>query len=94
MHRESFDLIHDPSRPKGEIPPELVRLGIQFSDGRHASSFGQLVSGSSTIAIGSSDQEDPPDPERDILMTPRRRRGVPGIRRRPTGYGRCARRAL
>jgi hypothetical protein len=68
--RESaFDLMYDPDRPEDEIPPELVRLGVAFSDGRRASSFGEMVGGTSTALMAGGDDENPPDPERDIVMT-------------------------
>ena len=67
--RESFlDLIYDPDRPEGEIPPELLRLGVAFSDGRRASSFGEMVGGTSTVLAAAGEDEDQPDPERDIIM--------------------------
>jgi len=64
-----FELMHDPDRPEGEIPPELVRLGIGFADGRRASSLGELLGGSSVATMAAGD-EDPPDPDKDVLMTP------------------------
>jgi hypothetical protein len=67
---DHFEVIDDADRPQGEIPPHVVRLGIGFSDGRRISSVGTMLDGSSTSLIGASDDEEPPDPEQQILMTP------------------------
>jgi hypothetical protein len=65
-----FDLMYEAGTPEGEIPPELLRLGVEFSDGRRASSLGEMLDGSSTALTAVAGDEEPPDPERDVFMTP------------------------
>jgi hypothetical protein len=67
---DPFELFYNPERPRDEIPRELVRLAVGFADGRRATSFGAALGGSTAIALGTSSEDKPPDPSRDILMTP------------------------
>lgn len=63
---DGFELLHRRRKP-GEPPPdELLRLGIEFSDGRRAANVGSIMSGSSFAAIAIDDEAREPDPEKDI----------------------------
>jgi hypothetical protein len=75
---DHFELMYDPDRPSGELPPELVRLGVAFADGRRTTSLGSPSGGSTMTALLATDEdESPPDPAHDILMTAGRGGGSP-----------------
>jgi hypothetical protein len=79
-----FELMHDPERPAGEIPPEVVRLGVEFADGRRATSFGEALGGSTMTTLVAAEGDESPDPARDIFMTPGR--GGGSARHSTTSY--------
>jgi hypothetical protein len=57
-------------RPPGsleELPAELLRLGLEYPDGRRASTFGGWVDGTST-GLGGPPDEDQPDPQKEIRL--------------------------
>jgi len=66
---DHFELMHDPDRPRDEIPPELVRLGVAFADGRRTTSLGSPLGGSTMTTLVATDEDESPDPARDIYMT-------------------------
>ena len=67
---ESFELMYRARRgPGDEPPPELVRIAIEFSDGRRTTSLGGMMEGSST-SLHAVDGEESPDPMTEITMTP------------------------
>jgi hypothetical protein len=67
---DSFELLYRGPRGGGEeLPPELVRIGIEFSDGRRTTSLGGMMDGSST-SVHALDREQSRDPETEITMTP------------------------
>jgi hypothetical protein len=56
----------------GEIPPELLRFGVQYSDGRKEATFGRwLGGGSSGTMVAFSGEDEAPDPRTQILLTSR-----------------------
>ena len=81
---EYFELMHDPRRTAGEIPPELVRLGIAFADGRRTTSLGEPLGASTSVALTATGEEQSPAPARDIVMTPGG--GSGSARRTTTSY--------
>jgi hypothetical protein len=81
---EHFELLHDPDRPPGEIPPEVVRLGVAFADGRRTTSLGETLSGSTVATLVATDEDEAPDPAHDIFMTSGR--GGGGARHSTTTY--------
>ena len=55
----------------GAIPPELLRFGVQHSDGRKEATFGEWHGGGTThTMLAFSDEDDPPDPSTEIIVTP------------------------
>jgi len=50
-------------------PPELLRYGIEFSDGRKASNVGGMFGGT-MVAMAATDEEPAPDPDTDISLVP------------------------
>jgi hypothetical protein len=61
--------VFDIARPGGSEPDaERLRLGIAYSDGRKATRLGGVPG--ATAYAGVAAAEDPPDPERDLLMMP------------------------
>ena len=67
---DSFELMYRGRRGQGEeLPPELVRIGIEFSDGRRTSSLGGMMDGSGT-SLYAVDPDASRDPETEITMSP------------------------
>jgi hypothetical protein len=69
----AFELMPDrwPGDDDDDEPPaELLRYGVEFADGRRATSMSGMDFGSTSFALdaGAGDQE-APDPERDIVLT-------------------------
>jgi hypothetical protein len=66
---DAFDLIHrDWGTPGEPLPPELVRIGIEYADGRRTTSFGEMIDGTSST-LTAADPSEQPDPASDIRMT-------------------------
>jgi hypothetical protein len=56
----------------GEIPPELLRFGVQYSDGRKETTFGRWHGGGmSRTMFAFSGEDDAPDPSTQIILTSR-----------------------
>jgi hypothetical protein len=64
-----FDLIDRGDEPGSEPPPEVVRFGIEFSDGRRTTSLGGMTSGATYGLVADAD-DDAPDPRTEIMMNP------------------------
>lgn len=63
----AFELMY--SRRRGhetELPDELLRLGVQFADGRKATSLGGIWDGSTAVAFGVDDEDR--DPAKEISL--------------------------
>jgi hypothetical protein len=53
----------------GEIPPELLRFGVQYSDGRKKATFGEWLGGGiSSTMLAFSGEDDAPDPSTQIVI--------------------------
>lgn len=63
---DGFEMLHRARSPLDELPDELLRLGVEFSDGRRAVSLGTVFEGSSFGLSVSDDAE--PDPATDISL--------------------------
>jgi hypothetical protein len=64
-----FDPLDREAEPESEPPPDLVRFGIEFSDGRRTTSLGGMISGTA-YGLAASADDDGPDPRTEIMMTP------------------------
>jgi hypothetical protein len=56
-------------RSVDDLPPELLRFGLQYSDGRKASSFGSWLGGRGAhLAFWDEDEGQKPDPDKDLIL--------------------------
>ncbi len=53
----------------GELPPELIRYGIQYPDGRRATAFGDFIDGTSTRLAALDPNGPSPDPDMELILT-------------------------
>jgi hypothetical protein len=68
---DAFD--HAPYRPDQAAdrgpPPELLRYGIEYPDGRRATSVGEFIQGSSRTMASVGPDAPMPDSDNDLLLT-------------------------
>lgn len=66
----AFEMLHPRGRraPVGEADPEVLRIGIGFSDERKAANVGGMFGGTALVAF--QRDEKPPDPQSDLLLIP------------------------
>jgi hypothetical protein len=68
-----------PRRRRGKgLPPELLRYGIEFSDGRAASNVHQMLDGSTSFIRALGEEGSEPDPRSTLILSPGRGGGGQG----------------
>jgi hypothetical protein len=66
---DAFELIdRTPPRPDESLPAVVVRVGIEFADGRRAASLGGMFDGTVSTIYAVDEDETSPDPGTEIRM--------------------------